>query len=408
MGPFLGPFAAALLAALAAGLSLGIVRLSRRSLEWWRRRNAPAVLPGALEAMADVPAFVPLPEFPGVNGAIACAAFSALLLGAAALLLTSSPDATLPPIAAHPFDAARLVPRALTYFAFGGAVLAGALAIALASSLLERAMARAASLLSARVRQLRALHVDAPGSPALSMADLKAGASGWWTGAGRVNEPFGVGLGYVALFVTPVAALALVARAAFATPAPGWVSLFASLFLAVPLAYAAAAERSQRDLGARHRRRAALRQLLAAPAWAFALLEIAEPATGHLLAGAPHAAAWLALACAALLGLPGSTTGRGLLELPLGGDEAEPSPAVRAISGLAHHAWLGAWAAFLALAFAPRAGLLAGALLALGGLLAARGLLAGFARERAGVILLVLAWGFALLDAGVRSFRGSL
>ena len=34
MGPFLGPFAAAFLAALAAGLTLGILRLSRRSLEW--------------------------------------------------------------------------------------------------------------------------------------------------------------------------------------------------------------------------------------------------------------------------------------------------------------------------------------------------------------------------------------
>src|SRR5438046_2802416 len=105
MGPFLGPFAAALLAALAAGLVLGIVRLSRRSLEWWKRRKVAAVLPGALEAMEGVPAFVPLPEFPGVNGAIACAAAASLLLGLGAALLANAPQA-LPPIAAHPFEPA--------------------------------------------------------------------------------------------------------------------------------------------------------------------------------------------------------------------------------------------------------------------------------------------------------------
>ena len=389
MGPFLGPFAAALLAALAAGLTLGILRLSRRSLEWWKRRSRPAVLPGALEAMADAPAFVPLPEFPGVNGAIACASVTALLLAFVALLVPGPESA--PPIAEHPFTPALLAPRAVEAFVFGFAALAATLAVALIASLLDRGLRWLIARASARIRQLRALHLE--DVETLSLRNLRDVAA--HVGRVRGDEPFGVGLSYIALFVTPVFAIALVARASQGPVAPAWIPLFASMFLAVPAAYAAAAERSQRDLGARHRRRAALRQLLAAPAWAIALIALALP--GAL----PHVAAWLALACTALLALPGATEGRGLLELPSGGDEGEPSPAVRAISGLAHHSWLGAWAAFgaFAIAQAPGArGLILCGLLALLALLVLRALVAGFARERAGAWLLGLGWGLALLD----------
>ena len=392
MGPFLGPFAAAFLAALAAGLTLGILRLSRRSLEWWKRRSRPAVLPGALEAMADAPAFVPLPEFPGVNGAIACAGVAAFLLGFVALLLPSSPP---PAISPHPFSPAVLAPRALEALVFGVAALASTLAVALFASLLERGLRWAIARVSARVRQLRTLHLEDLVTTPLSLEDLRQGAAAVLAGRARGDEPFGVGFSYVALFVTPVAATALVARTAQGPAAPAWAALFASLFLAVPAAYAAAAERSQRDLGARNRRRAALRQLLAAPAWAFALIALTLPG------GMPHAFGWLGLSCAVLLALPGTTEGRGLLELPSGGDEGEPSGAVRTISSLAHHGWLGAWAAFAACAISPGANartLIAIGLLALLALLVLRALVAGLARERAGAWLLGLGWGLALLD----------
>jgi hypothetical protein len=338
MGPFLGPFAAAFLAALAAGLTLGILRLSRRSLEWWKRRARPAVLPGALEAMADVPAFVPLPEFPGVHGAIACAAVAALLIGFVAFL-APGPFGAPPAIAPHPFSPAFLVPHALATFAFGFAALATTLALALFASLLERGLRELIARVSARVRELRALHVDALAMSPLSIADLRDGAAAMLSGTARGSEPFGVGLAYVALFVTPVAATALVARVALGPAPPGWIPLFAGLFLAVPAAYAAAAERSQRDAGARQRRRAALRQLLAAPAWALALIGLALPG------GLPHAAGWLAVACATLVALPGSTQDAGLFVVPAVATRAS-RPAVRTISGLAHHGWLGAWAGF--------------------------------------------------------------
>jgi hypothetical protein len=400
MGPFLGPFAAAFLAALAAGLTLGILRLSRRSLEWWKRRVRPAVLPGALEAMADAPAFVPLPDFPGVHGAIACAGAAALLVGFVAFL-APGPFGPPPVIAEHPFTPSALVPRGITHFAFGFAALATTLALALLASLLERGLREALARVTARVRQLRALHVEdlAP----LSIADLRAGAQAMLSGAARDNEPFGVGLSYVALFVTPVAATALVARIALGPAAPGWIPMFGALFLAVPAAYAAAAERSQRDAGARQRRRAALRQLLVAPAWALALIGLALP--GSL----PHAAGWLGLACATLLGLPGSTQGAGLLEVPTGGDEGEPSAAVRAISGLAHHGWIGAWAGFASFHASPQvhaATLVSGAVLALFALLALRALVQGVAGARAGAWLLGLAWGLALLDVLLHAGAG--
>jgi hypothetical protein len=344
---------------------------------------------------------VPLPDFPGVNGAIACAAAAALLVGFVAFL-APGPFGPPPVIAQHPFTPTALAPRALTHFAFGFAALASTLALALLASLLERGLRAAIARVSARVRQLRTLHVEDLDEP-LPFADLKAGAALLLSGTARGNEPFGVGLSYVALFVTPVAATALIARAALGPAPPGWIPLFAAVFLAVPAAYAAAAERSQRDAGARQRRRAALRQLVAAPAWALALIALTLP--GAL----PHVAGWLGLACAALVALPGSTEGAGLLEVPGGGDDAEPSPSVRAISGLAHHGWIGAWAGFMSFHLAPvGAGpLVGGTVLALAALLLLRALVTGLARERAGAWLLGLAWGFALLDLLVHSSPGA-
>ena len=149
-------------------------------------------------------------------------------------------------------------------------------------------------------------------------------------------------------------------------------------------------------------------QLLAAPAWAFALLALGNGMTGKIATGT-HAAAWLALALAVLLALPGTTGGRGLLEVPGGADEAEPSAAVRAISGLSHHAWIGAWAAFAALAFAPGArplGFIAAILGALLALLALRALVTGTFGARTGAVLLGGAWTLALLDLGVHALLG--
>jgi hypothetical protein len=391
MGPFLGPFAAAFLAALIAGVALGMIRLSRHSLEWWRRVRSPA---GAL-APADAPLPSaefpgPAPAFPGVQGAIGCAVAAAILITIAALVRSfglrgpAVPPA-LPPIAPHPFDPKALLPRALGLAAFAALALAGTLALALFTALLDAGITRALGWISARIGRGRSKGAE----DALTFADLRAGASGLWGAARERQESFGVGVAFVALFVTPVAAIALLACSAFGVPAVAGVHgplpmpreallLFGALFLAVPAAYAAAAERSQRDEGADLRRRAALRQLVAAPLWALALLVLGLPGEG----GPPDlvaALAWILLAAAVLIALPG-TTGRPLLAPPRGGDHAEPSAALRAMTGLAHHAWLFAWTGYAALALAPGPSPIAFALTALGllvALLVARALALG-------------------------------
>jgi len=381
MGPFLGPFVAAFLAALIAGAALGLIRLSRHSLAWWRRVRAPA----PLLATADGP--VPAPEspapttpFPGVQGAIGCAVAAAALITVAALarsfgLRGPALPPILPPIAPHPFEPATFLPRALGLAAFAALALAGTLGLALVTSMLDAGLTRALAWGSVRFGWAR----TRGGADGLSFADLREGASGLWRATPERKETFGVGVAYVALFVTPVAAIALLACAAFGVPAVAGVHgplpmpreallLFGALFLAVPAAYASAAERSQRDEGARLRRRAALRQLLAAPVWTGALVVLGLPGEG----GSPNLVAvlaWIVLAVSVLVALPG-TTALSLLVPPRGGDQAEPSAALRAMTGLAHHAWLAAWAAYAALALAPGPSPLAFALTMLGALLA--------------------------------------
>ncbi|MEP7027754.1 MAG: hypothetical protein ABI960_04085 [Candidatus Eisenbacteria bacterium] len=362
MGPFLGPFAAALLAALIAGAALGLTRLSRRSLEWWRRLRAPRAEAPAFDLFPE-DAIPPVPHgFPGVHAAIACAVGAAACIGLAALGRTFALGAppALPEIGRHPFDPATFVPRALGVLAFAAIAFAATLALALVSAVLDVALRRGLSWAFARLKL--ASSARTPADAGLSIADLRAGASGLWQGGARGGEPFGVGVGFVALFVTPVAAIALLLRAAPATARvlgtgplpPEALLLFAVLFLAVPAGYAAAAERSQREEGARLRRRAALRQLVAAPLWALALLALGAARPGEAtLADLP---AWIVLALAVLLALPGTTGARALLVPPRGGDVAEPSAVVRAMTGLAHHGWLAAWAGFAALALASRGG----------------------------------------------------
>jgi hypothetical protein len=71
-------------------------------------------------------------------------------------------------------------------------------------------------------------------------------------------------------------------------------------------------------------------------------------------------------------GLPGASGNEARLSVHRGGDLPESSPSVRAITGLAHHAWLGAWAGLVGRVAAPagatalgRAGAMLGALVAL-------------------------------------------
>jgi hypothetical protein len=361
MGPFLGPFVAAFLAALVAGAALGLTRLSRRSLEWWRRRRAPAPEPAIAESGFGADVSAPAP-FPGVHGAIACAVSAAALIAIAALgrsfgLRSLAGPPVLPPIALHPFNPVTFAPRALAALGFGAVALAATLVLALASSLIDGVLRRGLAWAFARVRLGRAPR--APADATLTLSDLRVGASGLWGDAARGGEPFGVGLVFVALFVTPVAAVALLLALVWAGRAPSGgamltrdaLLLFGALFLAVPAAYAAAAERSQRDEGARLRRRAALRQLVAAPVWGVALLALGLPGgTGASVTDLP---AWIVLACAVLVALPGATAARALLAPPRGGDALEPSAALRALTGLAHHGWLAAWAGFAALALVP-------------------------------------------------------
>ena len=364
MGPFLGPFAAAFLAALIAGAALGLIRLSRHSLAWWRRLRAPAMALAPADGAAPLPeSLEPAVPFPGVQGAIGCAAAAATLVTVAALarsfgLRGPSMPPALPLIAPHPFDPEAFLPRAFGLAAFAALALAGTIALALITALLDAGVTRSLGWASARLGRARMRGAES----GLSLADLREGVSGLWGGAHERQETFGVGVAFVALFVTPVAAIALLACAAFGVPAVAGVHrplvmpreallLFGALFLAVPAAYAAAAERSQRDEGARLRRRAALRQLVAAPLWALALVVLGLPGEG----GPPNlvdALAWVLLAASVLVALPG-TTALGLLLPPRGGDQAEPSAALRAMTGLAHHAWLAAWVAYAALALAP-------------------------------------------------------
>jgi hypothetical protein len=143
---------------------------------------------------------------------------------------------------------------------------------------------------------------------------------------------------------------------------------------------------------------------MVAPVWVFAWMATAGGLGAWQLAAAPG------LACGVLLGLPGTTTARGLLEPPSGGDEAEPSAAIRAISGLAHHGWLGAWAAAVALTLTRRGEMgpfLGWTVAALLFLLVLRAVALGLAGARAGGWLLAGAVALPLVVVAFGMIAGA-
>jgi hypothetical protein len=194
------------------------------------------------------------------------------------------------------------------------------LGAALAVSLLDRAIAR---LLARIVPVERPLADDGElDVPALVAAAGRAQGSG---------EPLGVGLASIVLLATTVFAMASLLVALAGGPSP--VPAVAVALLVVPVAYAAAAERASRPEAARLRRDAAVRQLAVAPLW------------GAGLVFAPSPPALLVVALAGAVALPGALAQPGTFAPPWGGDAAEPSPVVRALSRVAHGAWIAILAA---------------------------------------------------------------
>jgi len=373
MDPYLGPVAGALLAAFAAGIALGVVRLRRLSLEWWRRRASRAGA-AALNSAADAPDAdgpLDLAAAPPVFGALALTALVALLgVAVAARGEFAAVRAATPPPAAVP-----ALPPSWTAFAAqaSGLVLVAGLAFlltlgaALAVSLLDRAVAR---LLARFVPGERPVAPDGE----LDVPALVA-AAGREQGPG---EPFGVGLASIVLIAATVFAMASLVVALGGGPSP--VPAVAVALLVVPVAYAAAAERASRPEAARLRRDAAVRQLAVAPLW------------GAGLVFAPSALALAALALAGALALPGASAQPGAFMLPWGGDAAEPSPVVRALSRVAHGAWIAILAAlpFVAVAgpvtsIVDGVALAARVLLALVAFLAARAMVRHFVLPHAAV-----------------------
>ncbi len=345
MDPYLGPVASALVAAVCAGIMLGLVRLSRVSLEWWRRRGRGASAPPAGdEALAPEDLYDAELVREAREGAFRDAnlvLLAAAMAGAVGLAIAldlgfGARPASLPP--ATPTPGARAIGEALAL-----APLA-LLATALAAFLLAFAD-RGVTALARRVGLTRA-------TAALDVTRWLEAARLLWPGgdeASRRREPPGVGLAYVALFAACTAAWAVL-LVALRMPAPSRppAVLLAPLLLVVPLAYAAAAERSQSHFVARLRQAAAGRQLLAAPAWGMAI-------AATLPSGTPVSVvvfAILALVLATPLALPGTAVGSAWTSWPNGGDAEEPSVGVRALSAVAHYAWLGAIALAAGLALA--------------------------------------------------------
>ncbi|MEO6463093.1 MAG: hypothetical protein ABIP29_08460, partial [Candidatus Eisenbacteria bacterium] len=94
-------------------------------------------------------------------------------------------------------------------------------------------------------------------------------------------------------------------------------------------------------LRARLRRDAAVRQLAAAPAWCIAGAVFVLATAPSLPAVVPVVAAFI-FAWAIAIALPGAGADPGAWSAaPGGGDRAEPATAVRALTGIAHYAWLG-------------------------------------------------------------------
>ncbi len=361
MDPYLGPVAGALLASFAAGLALGVVRLRRLSLEWWRRRIAQARGDSTDAATPDDDeAALDSATAPPVFGALALVALVALLgvAGAAGGSHFFSAATVPSPVIVHaPPTWTALVARVSTLLLVGGLAFLLTLAAALAVSLLDRAIARLlAGFVPAGSR--------APDDEALDVPALLSVARG-------PGEPFGVGFASIVLFASTVFAFGALLAALGGGPSP--VPAVAIALLAVPVAYAAAAERSNRPEAARLRRDAALRQLAVAPVWIGALVF------------APAPWALVAFAFAGVLALPGAPARAGSFAPPWGGDAAEPNPVVRTLSRVAHGAWIVILVAMPIVAVSSRpatlaaVGLLAGRIvLAVVALLAARALVRRF------------------------------
>ena len=339
MDPFLGPAFGALLAALGAGGVLGVVRLHRLSLDWWRRRAArsPKAAPVEPALPAEVSAALDPAVAPPVFAALAGVALALLAVS----LLTLVFDARRPPGPAAPLPLpsfARFAARSTALVGFAVLTVVATLGIALLVSLLDRGLGR---LVARGLRRGGEEEVSR-----LTVPDLVATARALLGGARAPDrgEPFGVGLAYAGLF----AAAALGVGALLAALGPGTSKAgigFGALaglgFLATPVFYAAAAERSRDPLRARLRRDAAVRQLAAAPAWCIAgALTIA----GLLLPSLPVLVPLVAgpvFAVAIAIALPGAGVAPGAwIAPPVGGDRAEPAVAVRVLTGIAHYAWL--------------------------------------------------------------------
>jgi hypothetical protein len=360
MDPFLGPVAGALLAALGAGGALGIVRLRRISLDWWRRRRSARAAARLGGGEAAPPASAPVTAAPdeardsalappvfAALGAVALVAATvagvALVLGAAQAppppppLLLALPHPPRAPASLGAFAA-----RSSALIAFAVLAAAATLGLALVASALDRGLGRLIGLVARRLG-----HGGRGGTEEerLAVPDLVAAGRALLPGATPPvqGEPFGVGLAYVALLAAAtlgVGALLAAAGAGDRRTLPGFAALAAAGLLAVPVVYAAAAERSRDPLRARLRRDAAVRQLVVAPGWmlAGAVFVLAPGGPAPALVAA---VALLVLAVTVAVALPGAGADPGAWSAPpRGGDRAEPAAAVRALTALAHYAWI--------------------------------------------------------------------
>ena len=377
MDPFLGPASGALVGALCAASALGVVRLGRLSSRWWRglRERArgaqerqpeagpatpesgpsasaaplsPAATPAAPVSPAATPAAreASFPEPAAAFRHAALALGSATLVGALGLvaalgLMPGAREGALGASARSALGAGRLVEALLE----GGFAVALTLAAALVAASLER------GLLALLARLGRA-----PQRAPVALGELLSGLRVLLPGDRPRGETAGVGLAYSFVFLSatlPWSAFLALGRGRML---PGGLVLFGLAVLLVPLAYGAAAERSESADLAHARHAAAARQLAAAPAWGTVLVAVVAAAGSADLAGVAgrgaglgHAAGALALVLASLAALPGTSTAALDAAWPWGGDDSAPSRAVRTLTGLAHYAWLAAWATLVAL-----------------------------------------------------------
>lgn len=341
MDPYLGPACGALLAGLGAGAVLGVVRLRRLSLAWWRRRAAALPAPAA---DADAGEVMPDPAVaPPVFAALGATALAALVV-ASLSFVGGAARSSLPAefaVAAAPASLGAFAARLSSLAGFALLTVASTLVLAFAAAALDRLLGRLVSRVTRRVGEAR----DAGDAGRLTVPDLVAAARALLPGTPppERGEPFGVGLAYVGLFAAAalgVGALAAAAGLGDRRAIPGFAALAAIGLLATPALYAAAAERSRDPVRARLRRDAAVRQLAAAPAWCIAG-SVLVFAGSPLLPVLVPLVAGLVFAVAIAVALPGAGADPGAWKsAPVGGDRAEPAVTVRALTGIAHYAWL--------------------------------------------------------------------